>query len=258
MFFKRLRADINAAKVNDPAARSKFEIWLTYSGVHALSAHRVANFFYRIRLKLIARIISQWSKFCTGIEIHPAAKIAPGVFIDHGEGVVIGETAEIAEGCVLYQGVTLGGTGKETGKRHPTLEKNVMVSAGAKVLGSITLHEGAKVGAGAVVLKDVPAYATVVGVPARVVRINGGKPDVDLFQEKSDPYLAEICSLRERIIELESVLSDVCGSFTPRPHTELGERLQRELQEEENQPYTASTAESDATVKPIESTENKE
>lgn len=234
MFFKRLRADINAAKANDPAARSKFEIWLTYSGVHALSAHRVANFFYRIHLKLIARIISQWSKFCTGIEIHPAAKIAPGVFIDHGEGVVIGETAEVAEGCVLYQGVTLGGTGKETGKRHPTLEKNVMVSAGAKVLGSITLHEGAKVGAGAVVLKDVPANATVVGVPARVVRVNGSKTNVDLFQEKSDPYLAEICSLRTRIIELETELSQVSKNFTPRPHTELGERLQQELQETEN------------------------
>ena len=233
MFFKRLRADINAAKANDPAARSKFEIWLTYSGVHALSAHRVANFFYRIHLKLLARIVSQWSKFCTGIEIHPAAKIAPGVFIDHGEGVVIGETAEVAEGCVLYQGVTLGGTGKESGKRHPTLEKNVMVSAGAKVLGSITLHEGAKVGAGAVVLKDVPAFATVVGVPARVVRINGSKDGVDLFQEKGDPYLAEICSLRSRIIELETARAECSGRFTPRPHTELGERLAAEYRDEQ-------------------------
>ncbi len=233
MFFKRLRADINAAKANDPAARSKFEIWLTYSGVHALSAHRVANFFYRIHLKLIARIVSQWAKFCTGIEIHPAAKIAPGVFIDHGEGVVIGETAEVAEGCVLYQGVTLGGTGKESGKRHPTLEKNVMVSAGAKVLGSITLHEGAKVGAGAVVLKDVPAFATVVGVPARVVRINGSKDGVDLFQEKGDPYLAEICSLRSRIIELETALAECSGRFKPRPHTELGERLAAEYRDEQ-------------------------
>ncbi|MBO5782723.1 MAG: hypothetical protein J6R24_01120, partial [Clostridia bacterium] len=121
-----------------------------------------------------------------------------------------------------------------TGKRHPTLEKNVMVSAGAKVLGSITLHEGAKVGAGAVVLKDVPANATVVGVPARVVRINGNKTDVDLFQEKSDPYLAEICSLRSRIIELETALSAICEQFTPRPHTELGERLQKELQENQD------------------------
>lgn len=231
MWFKRLRMDINAAKANDPAARNKAEIFFTYSGVHALSAHRVANFFYRIHLKFIARCISQWSKFCTGIEIHPAAKIAPGVFIDHGMGVVIGETAEIGTGCVLYQGVTLGGTGKETGKRHPTLENNVMVSAGAKVLGSITVHEGAKVGAGAVVLKDVPAYATVVGVPAHVVRINGEMPDVDLSQEKKDPYLAEICSLRNRIIVLEQELEKLSPDFSPRPHTELGERLSEENEE---------------------------
>lgn len=240
MFFKRLRADINAAKNNDPAARSKFEIWLTYSGVHALSAHRVANFFYRIHCKLLARMISQWSKFCTGIEIHPAAKIAPGVFIDHGEGVVIGETAEVAEGCVLYQGVTLGGTGKETGKRHPTLEKNCMISAGAKVLGSITLHEGAKVGAGAVVLKDVPAFATVVGVPARVVRINGSKDNVDLFQEKGDPYLAEICLLRKRVIELEEAFAKCSGTYNPRPHTALGARLEEELRENESDAETES------------------
>lgn len=231
MFFKKLRTDINAAKANDPAARSKFEILLTYSGVHALSAHRVANFFYRIRLKLLARMVSQWSKFCTGIEIHPAARIAPGVFIDHGEGVVIGETAEIAAGCVLYQGVTLGGTGKETGKRHPTLERNCMISAGAKVLGSITLHEGAKVGAGAVVLKDVPAGATVVGVPARVVRLNGSKEGVDLYQDAGDPILSEVCRLRDRVIELEEAMERINKDFTPKPHSELGKRLRDELDE---------------------------
>lgn len=231
MFFKRLREDIRAAKANDPAARSKFEIFLTYSGVHALSAHRVANFFYRIHLKLLARMISQWSKFCTGIEIHPAAKIASGVFIDHGVGVVIGETAEVGKGCVLYQGVTLGGTGKETGKRHPTLEENVMVSAGAKVLGSITVHAGAKVGAGAVVLKDVPAGATVVGVPAHIVRVNGEKTDVDLAQEKRDPYLAEICRLRSRVIEMEKEMEKLDPAFSARPHGELGERLAEEWKE---------------------------
>ena len=171
MFFKNLRADIKAAKANDPAARNWFEIWLTYSGVHALSWHRVAYFFYKIKLKLLARIISQMARFFTGIEIHPAAKIEGGVFIDHGSGVVIGETAEVHKGTVIYQGVTLGGTGKEHGKRHPTIMENVTLSAGAKVLGGFTVGKGAKIGAGAVVLKEVPPYATVVGVPGRIVRI---------------------------------------------------------------------------------------
>lgn len=165
MWFKSLREDINAAKRNDPAARNKFEIFLTYSGVHALSNHRFASFLYRIHLKLLARIVSQVSKFFTGIEIHPAAKIYPGVFIDHGSGVVIGETAEVHAGTVIYQGATLGGNGKEHGKRHPTLMENVTVSAGAKILGGFTVGAGAKIGAGAVVLKEVPPHATVVGVP---------------------------------------------------------------------------------------------
>ena len=171
MWFKNLRADIKAAKENDPAARNAFEILLTYSGVHALSWHRVAHFLYKIKLKLLARIVSQTARFFTGVEIHPAAKIEGGVFIDHGLGVVIGETAEVHKGTVIYQGVTLGGTGKERGKRHPTIMENVTLSAGAKVLGGFTVGKGAKIGAGAVVLKEVPPYATVVGVPGRIVRI---------------------------------------------------------------------------------------
>lgn len=171
MWFKNLRADVRAAKRNDPAARNAFEILLTYSGVHALSWHRVAYFFHKIKLKLLARIISQLGRFFTGIEIHPAAKIEGGVFIDHGSGVVIGETAEVRKGTVIYQGVTLGGTGKERGKRHPTIMENVTLSAGAKVLGGFTVGKGAKIGAGAVVLKEVPPYATVVGIPGRIVRI---------------------------------------------------------------------------------------
>ena len=155
MFFSRLRKDIEAAKRNDPAARNKFEIWLTYSGVHALSWHRFANRLYKMHLRLLARWASQFAKFLTGIDM----------------GVVIGETAEVEEGVVIYQGVTLGGTGKERGKRHPTIKKNVTVSSGAKVLGGFTVGEGARIGAGAVVLKEVPPYATVVGVPGRVVRI---------------------------------------------------------------------------------------
>lgn len=202
MFFKNLRADIRTAKANDPAARNKFEIFLTYSGVHALSWHRVSRFFYKIKLKLLARIISQMAKFFTGIEIHPGAKIAGGVFIDHGTGVVIGETAEIETGVIIYQGVTLGGTGKEKGKRHPTIKKGVILSAGAKVLGGFTVGEYAKIGAGAVVLKEVPPYATVVGVPGLVVRINGQKP-ADLQQEKCDPLQEEICHLRDKVFKLE-------------------------------------------------------
>ncbi len=171
MWFKNLREDVKAAKRNDPAARNALEILLTYSGVHALSWYRVARFFYKIKLKLLARMISQFARFLTGIEIHPAAKIEGGVFIDHGAGVVIGETAEVHKGTVIYQGVTLGGTGKERGKRHPTIMENVTISAGAKVLGGFTVGEGAKIGAGAVVLREVPPYATVVGVPGRIVRI---------------------------------------------------------------------------------------
>ena len=198
--------DIAAAMENDPAARSKFEVWLTYSGVKALSHHRLANRLYKMRLKLLARIVSQYSRHRTGIEIHPAAEIAPGVFIDHGMGVVIGETAQVGEGSVIYQGVTLGGTGKQSGKRHPTVGQRCVISAGAKVLGDITIGDCAKVGAGAVVLRDVPAHATVVGVPARVVRIGGSKEGVDLYQDKSDPVRDELCALRERIYAIEEQL----------------------------------------------------
>lgn len=211
MFFRNLRKDIRAAKANDPAARNKFEIWLTYSGVHALSWHRVARFFYKIKFKLLARMLSQTAKFFTGIEIHPAAKIAGGVFIDHGAGVVIGETAEIEEDVVIYQGVTLGGTGKEKGKRHPTVKRGAVISAGAKILGGFTVGEYAKIGAGAVVLKEVPPYATVVGVPGIVVKINGEKVK-DLEQEKRDPLQEEICALREKVYLLERKIEALTGN----------------------------------------------
>lgn len=229
MFFARLRKDIDAAKRNDPAARNKFEIWLTYSGVHALSWHRFANRLYRMHLKLLARMASQWAKFRTGIEIHPAAKIAAGVFIDHGMGVVIGETAEVEEGVVIYQGVTLGGTGKEKGKRHPTVKRNATISCGAKVLGGFTVGEGARIGAGAVVLKEVPAYATVVGIPGRVVRINGERPQ-DLLPEKDDPVLKEICALRERMFELEEQLD----AFTAWERAHAAENKQGKEESDEN------------------------
>ena len=167
------------------------------------------NCVRRNEIKLLARIVSQYSRHRTGIEIHPAAVIAPGVFIDHGMGVVIGETAEVGAGTVIYQGVTLGGTGKQTGKRHPTVGENCVISAGAKVLGDITIGDCAKVGAGAVVLRDVPAHATVVGVPARVVRIRGSKEGVDLCQDSSDPVRDELCALRERMFALEEAFKEL-------------------------------------------------
>ena len=211
MFFRKLRMDIAAAMENDPAARSKFEVWLTYAGVKALSHHRLANRLYRMHLKLLARMVSQFSRRRTGIEIHPAARIAPGVFIDHGMGVVIGETAEVGAGTVIYQGVTLGGTGKQSGKRHPTVGEHCVISAGAKVLGDITIGDYAKVGAGAVVLREVPAHATVVGVPARIVRIRGSKEGVDLCQDNSDPVRDEVCALRERMFALEEEMRGLRG-----------------------------------------------
>ncbi len=207
MFFKKLKKDIDAAMANDPAARNRFEVYLTYHGIKALIAYRRANFCYRHNMKLLARIISQNAKRRTGIEIHPAATIAPGVFIDHGMGVVIGETAVIETGCVIYQGVTLGGTGKDKGKkRHPTIKHDCVISAGAKVLGGITVNENCKIGAGSVVLSDVPANSTVVGIPGRVVRRNGQNVH-DLEQEKRAPVWEEIATLKEKIQKLESELS---------------------------------------------------
>lgn len=207
--FKNLRADISAAKANDPAARNKFEIWLTYSGIKALSAHRRANFFHRHGLKLLARMISQRAKRRTGIEIHPGATIAPGVFIDHGEGVVIGETAVVETGCVIYQGVTLGGTGNDKGKkRHPTIKHDCIISAGAKVLGGITVHENCKIGASSVVLKDVPPNSTVVGIPGKIIKRNGERVH-DLEQDKRDPMQEEICHLREKLFKLEEQIEQL-------------------------------------------------
>ena len=165
-----IKNDILAVKERDPAARSGFEIILTNQGVHAILLHRVAHFFDKRGHKFFAKIISQFSRFLTGIEIHPSAKIGCGLLIDHGMGVVIGETAEIGDGCTIFHGVTLGGTGKERGKRHPTLRDGVFVGAGAKILGNIVIGNNAKIGANAVVLHDVPDGATAVGVPARVVR----------------------------------------------------------------------------------------
>ncbi|NLK17195.1 MAG: serine O-acetyltransferase [Clostridiales bacterium] len=206
--FKTIRADIRAALEKDPAARNAFEVFFTYSGLHALVAYRIAHFFYKIKLKFIARCLSQLARFFTGIEIHPAAKIGKGVFIDHGTGVVIGETADVGDNVLIYQGVTLGGTGKDKGKRHPTICSNVMISAGAKVLGPITVGENSKIGANAVVLKDVPPNSTVVGIPGRVVKIGNEKVS-DLSQKLPDPIQEENRQLRSKIEELEKRIAEL-------------------------------------------------
>ncbi len=208
-----IRSDIEAVFENDPAARSRFEVIFTYSGLHAIWAHRIAHVFYRRRWFTIARIISQISRFMTGIEIHPGAKIGRKLFIDHGMGVVIGETCEIGDEVVIYQGVTLGGTGKEKGKRHPTIGNRVVIASGAKVLGSFKVGDNSNIGANSVVLRPVPPDSTVVGIPGRVVKRNGERvgdrldhtnlpdPLVETFrfmQKEINELKAEIQRLKER------------------------------------------------------------
>jgi len=177
--FKNLKYDLNKVMENDPAARSKIEVFLLYPTIHALIAYRIAHYFYTKKLFFLARLISQISRFFTGIEIHPGAKIGRGLVIDHGMGVVIGETAEIGDDVLLYHGVTLGGTGKDKGKRHPTLGNNVVIGAGAKVLGPIYIGSNSKVGANSVVLRDVPEGATAVGIPAKnIIKIKEEKSEI--------------------------------------------------------------------------------
>ncbi|MCL5882463.1 MAG: serine O-acetyltransferase [Actinobacteria bacterium] len=201
-----IRRDVSAIQERDPAAANLIETLTCYSGLHAILLHRMAHFMYEQRLPVVPRIVSQFSRFVTGVEIHPAAQIGEGFFIDHGSGVVIGETTEVGENVTLYQGVTLGGTGKETGKRHPTLMDNVTVGAGAKVLGSVTVGENAKIGAGSIVIHDVPPDSTVVGNPGRPVRERGrkvGAADVD-WTHLPDPVADAMQSLVRRLVELEN------------------------------------------------------
>ena len=198
--FRRMDETLRAYLARDPAARSRLEVLLLYPGFAATACHRLAHKCYCADRLFLARSISQWSRFFTGIEIHPGAKLGRRQVIDHGSGVVIGETAEIGDDVLLYQGCTLGGTGKETGKRHPTLGDHVTVGSGAKVLGPIHVGDYARIAAGAVVLRDVPAYATVAGVPAKIVR-PAGKSEQESIQ-------AELQELRERIILLEKILQE--------------------------------------------------
>lgn len=203
--FKRLNETLSAYMENDPAARNKLEVFLLYPGVHAIINHRIAHFFYKRRLRFIARAISQWSRFWTGIEIHPGAKIGRRFVIDHGAGIVIGETTEIGDDVLIYQGVTLGGSGKEQGKRHPTIGNRVLIGSGAKVLGSFKVGDNARIAANAVVLNEIPNDATAVGIPAKVRRIAGAKP-LDQVNVP-DPVAQEICKLQARIDRLERELN---------------------------------------------------
>lgn len=204
--FGQLREDIACVKSRDPAARSALEIFFLYPGFKAVRLHRRANWFYRHKMPFAARWISQYASRKTGVEIHPAVQIGKRFFIDHGTGVVIGETAVIGDDVTIYQGVTLGGTGKDTGKRHPTIGSNVMIGAGAKVLGPLVIGNNSRIAAGAVVLSDIPANSTAVGVPAKVVRRDGMRVD-DLDQVNiPDPVAQEISRLENEIEKLKKLI----------------------------------------------------
>lgn len=207
---KEMRELIAAYRARDPAAESDMEIRLLYPGVKAIKSHRRANWLWKHGFKLLARLVSEKSKKRTGIEIHPAATIGKRLVIDHGMGIVIGETAEVGDDVLIYQGVTLGGTGKDTGKRHPTIGNNVLIGAGAKVLGPIHVGDNSRVAAGAVVLRDIPPNATAVGVPARIARIDGKKTDYASEVDQvhvTDPVAQELLNLSAQMEEIKNILS---------------------------------------------------
>lgn len=207
-FIKEIKEDINAVLIKDPAARNAFEVLLCYPGVWAIICHRFHHWLYKKNLKLLARILSQLVRFLTGVEIHPGATIGKRCFIDHGMAVVIGETSEIGDDVTIYQGVTLGGTGKDKGKRHPTIGNRVVLSTGAKVLGPFKVGDDVKIGAGSVVLKEVPNNCTVVGIPGTIVK-RGGQNTEDMNQiDMPDPIAIEMECLRRRIVMLENKLRD--------------------------------------------------
>ena len=210
VMFKNIRYDIKSILERDPAARNGFEVFLLYSGFHALLWYRAAHFFYKLKMKFIARLLSQLGRWFTGIEIHPGATIGRGLMIDHGMGVVIGETTVIGDDCTIYQGVTLGGTGKEKGKRHPTIGNNVMIGSGAKILGPFKVGDNSKIAAGAVVLSEVPEDCTAVGIPARVVRKKGEVVKCDLDQIRiPDPLTEQLCTLSVHMAKLEKEIEEL-------------------------------------------------
>lgn len=221
-FFKEVNEDIKVVLDRDPAARTAFEVLICYPGIWALILHRPAKWMYHHHMKLLARVVSQLARFFTGIEIHPGATIGRRCFIDHGMAVVIGETAEIGNDVTIYQAVTLGGTGKDVGKRHPTIGNDVMISSGAKVLGPITIGDGSKVGAGAVVLQSVPENCTVVGVPGKIVKRGKTKIKQDMDQmNMPDPVAVEVECLRRRIVMLENKLREAEQKEEEEDHEDL-------------------------------------
>lgn len=216
--FKTLRNDVDVVLEQDPAARNRFEVMINYSGVHAIWSHRFAHWLWKKKLFFIARFVSQISRFFTGIEIHPGAMIGQRLFIDHGMGVVIGETCEIGNDVTIFQGVTLGGTGKEKGKRHPTLEDNVLVATGAKVLGSMRIGKNSNIGAGSVVLKEVPPNSTVVGIPGRIVVQDGVRIDHNLDHiNLPDPVADKFRSLEQELIQLKKEVRELKKTTNERP-----------------------------------------
>ncbi|MBO4400346.1 MAG: serine O-acetyltransferase [Selenomonadaceae bacterium] len=234
-FFSRIRKDIRVIFERDPAAKSTLEVILCYSGLHAIWMHRISHALFTRGWIVSARLVSNFCRFLTGIEIHPGATIGDGLFIDHGTGIVIGETAEIGKNVTLYQGVTLGGTGKEKGKRHPTIGNNVVVATGAKVLGSFKVGDHAKIGAGSVVLKEVPPYATVVGIPGRVVVLHGRRIH---NQEEFQQAWLELCKKRGMKIDDPKVHDEICDEIDvdldhatlPDPEREMIEVALRQIQ----------------------------
>ena len=225
--FAQIRRDIRVVFERDPAAQSVIEVVLCYGGLHAIWLHRIAHALFVRGWVLIPRLISNFGRFLTGIEIHPGATIGEGLFIDHGTGIVIGETAEIGRNVTLYQGVTLGGTGKEKGKRHPTLGNNVVVASGAKVLGSFTVGDHAKIGAGSVVLRPVPAHATVVGIPGRIVVMKGQRVRTEAELLKARAYSMECEESAEEIASELDV--DLDHDMLPDPEAEMIEQMRREI-----------------------------
>ncbi|MGM7683942.1 serine O-acetyltransferase EpsC [Cytobacillus sp. Hm23] len=220
--FKMFKEDIEVVFEQDPAARSYIEVILTYSGLHAIWSHRIAHGLFKRKLFFLARLISQISRFFTGIEIHPGAQIGRRLFIDHGMGVVIGETCEIGDNVTIYQGVTLGGTGKEKGKRHPTIKDNALIAAGAKVLGSITIGENSKIGGGSVVLHDVPDNSTAVGIPGRIVIKNGVRVKKDFnHRDLPDPIADRIREIELEMNELRNELAEMKERKTEHANSNL-------------------------------------